>query len=269
MALNQTPPEFDPIPVVPTGDKEPNPIGVPVGYSVPKERYQYDDSRFGRLNPQSYITNVKPIYFDGDEYIPSNWGAAQIWEIQQHLAKVGLLRTNFTRNTWDSATRNAYKELLALSNAQGMKADQTLQHLLSSSSSDSTDGNLFKVDEFGNVVPAGGKTVQPLITQTTDPAALRRTFRKAVIETLGEGWSQDEINKMVAAYNNVETSRQTQNYNMQTSGQSGNIVDIPSPEDFIQSQIMEKDPEGVQAQETLGFTSDFAQLASNPAWGVG
>lgn len=261
-------------------DSGPSPLGVPKGYTIPRtgrhaqgadaaERqgragtYQYDQG----LDP--YDSPTRRTYYTGDEMIPANWPAPQIWQLQQALAKVGLLTGTFTRHTWDNASQNAYAALLSLANAQGIDADRALMDLLNSAGAEE-GGQRYKTDEFGNVVPVGtGQEPAPLVTRTTDPAQLRQTFRRAVIEMLGEGWSTAEIDKMVAAYNGVEVSRQTQAYNMDLAGEGGSITSIPSPEAFIQQQVLEKDPVGVQTEEALGFTSQFMDTINSPAWGVG
>lgn len=251
-------------------------IGVPDDYTVqgmmhPQE--EMGDIRFRRNT--SYPYDITPRYKDGDEYIPANLPSTEIWALQQALAKVGLLNSTFTRNTWDSATRNAYRELLGLANATGLTWDKTLQELLATSGGkDGAGGSRYTVDENGNVVLSSeGDEVPPLITKTTDPAALRSTFRRAVIEMLGEGWSTAEINKMVAAYNQVEIAKQTEAHNMQYGlegqGQEGdNMVAMPTPEEFIAQQVEAKDPAKKQEYEALGFVGDFMQMATQPAWGA-
>lgn len=271
MARAEDPLSDDPPPVGGSDDDdEKNPIGVPDDYSVPRRQYgreEMGDIRF-RRQPQSWVTNVGPVYFDGDEYIPANWTSNQIWMMQQALANVGLLSGTFTRNVWDDTTRNAYKQLLGLANAQGLDVDRTLQELLATAGSE--EGARWKVDENGNVVPAGGSAAPPpLVKRHTDPTTLRSTFRKAVIEMLGEGWSQEDINKMVQAYHGVESQRQEQAYNMEIAGKAGTITDIPSPEAFVEDYVTKKDPMGVQTQDALGFSQEFMDLASSTAWGVG
>lgn len=260
--------DSNPPPVV-VDDDEPNPIGVPNDYTVERfqaSREEAGDIRFRRR--PGYTTNVGPIYFDGDEWIPANWTSEQIWTLQQALARVGLLSGSFTRNVWDTSTRNAYKGLLGLANSMGLDADRTLQELLNTAGDE--EGVRYTVDENGNVVPTtAGEVVPPLVTKTTDPTALRSVFRKAVIESLGEGWSQEEINKMVAAYNNVEILHQTKAYNMDVAGEGGNINTIPDPGSFAENYIAEKDPMGAQTQEGLGFVNEFMDLIGSPAWGVG
>lgn len=283
MAPKQDPVDSNPPPATSRDKSGPSPIGVPEQYKVPKVSYgreEMGDVRFGRDTRQVYEKGLDPYdqpgrttYYSGDEYIPANLPAEQIWELQQMLARVGLLRGTFSRSVWDQTTRNAYSQLLGLANAQGIDANMALQQLLSSSDGTVDGTGQWTVDEFGNVVPAGqGEGPPPLVTRTTDPAALRQTFRKAVIDILGEGWSQDEINKMVAAYNNVEIQRQTQAYNA-TYGiggqEGGNVMDIPSPEAFIEAEVLKKDPVGAQTAEALDFTQEFMDIAGSPAWGIG
>lgn len=263
--------DIKPPPLSGGGDSDKKkPIGVPDDYVVEREVH-YEDQRVDNYRlghePKSFMRDVKPLYYDGDEYVPANYPSTQIWQIQQALAKVGLLTGTFAKNVWDPATMGAYRELLALANAQGLSVDQALSELLATSGG--KEGGRYTVDAQGNVVLASSETVPPLTTKTSDPAALRQVFRRATIELTGQGWSQDQINKMVAAYNNVEIERQTEAYNMQIAGEGGNIVDIPSPEEFIESQVLAKDPIGVQREEALGFTKEFMELASNTAWGVG
>lgn len=245
--------------------------GFPDDYSVPAIKHgreEMGDIRFGRPS-QSYIGSNVPTYYNGDEYIPANFPGDQIWQLQQALARIGLLTGTFSKQVWDGPTRNAYKALLALANAQGINANTALEQMLSQSQEDG-GGTRFTVDENGNIVPVGGgEEVAPLITRTTDPKMLRETFRRAVIDQLGEGWSMEEINKMVSAYNSVEVQRQTQAYNMELAGEGGNITEIPSPEAFVQSEILRKDPVGAQTEEALGFVNEFMNNVSSPAWGVG
>lgn len=283
MGISQDPVSSSPPPPSSSGTTgKPGPIGVPPTYTTPKIQHSSADAAERRGGPMYYEKGLdeyddpnRRTYYDGDEYIPANWPANQIWQLQQALAKAGLLTGTFTRHTWDNATRNAYKELLALANAQGSTANNALMDMLRSAEgqygADGTGpgGQRYKVDEFGNVVPVGGEEVAPLITRTTDPAALRRTFRKAVIDMLGEGWSQEEIDKMVAAYNQVEIQKQTEAYNLEQSGQAGTFTDMPSPEEFVASQVEAKDPEGVQEQGIIDNMEGFLNMAASPAWGVG
>jgi len=269
----------DPPDPTPSGTGKPGPIGVPsqmydkngklVPYSVRGQyngREELGDIRFRRST--SYGIDIPPKYFDGDEYIPTNWPTHNIFQMQQWLAQVGLLTGSFTKNVWDPASQKAYKELLGMANRTGTTADQMLAELLATAGDEKS--LKYKVDQYGNIVVAseGGAEKPPLTIRTSDPAALRTTFRKAVIETLGEGWSEEKINQMVAAYNKVEAKAQTDEYNAMY-GAGGTVTAPPSPEDFIESQAIAQDPGAAQVQEGLGFTNQFMQAVTAPAWGVG
>lgn len=256
----------DPPPVSSSASGQgPSPIGVPREYQVPRPSgHTWDEHGFAFLQPvDPYDDPERTTYYDGDEYIPSNYPAAQIWTLQQALAKVGLLTGSFTRNTWDNTTRIAYKELLAIANAQGLSADQALQELLATGGIEG--GGQFTVDSKGNIIPIDSTSSRaPLVVRKTDPAALRQLFRRSVIDMLGEGWSQEDIDKLVASYHKVEEMKQHEAYALAETG--GTAIDQPSPEAFIQAEVLKRDPVGVQSQEALGFVDEFMNLANSPAW---
>ena len=275
--------QSDPIdsggPPPPSTSTTKGPIGVPDDYMAPiavSPDSTLRESAAGFANAQSgarpfagpSLGSQAPTYFDGDEWIPASYSANEIFQMQEALAKVGLLRGNWSGGYWDTPTMSAYKELLGMANASGMTdADQLLGRMLSQVN-DMGGTGLFTVDENGNVVLARSENQRaPLVTRTTDPAALKSVFRRSVIELLGEGWDENQLDQMVSAYNSLEVARQKQAYDMELTG--GSVVDIPSPEAFAETQVQEKDPEGQQAYESLGFARDFMQLASNTAWGVG
>lgn len=278
--------DSDPIsggPPPPTSDSS-QPIGVPstvrvdgkdVPYTAPVLRYPdttlYESQAGFRNNrwPGPTLGQQAPTYYEGDEWVPASFTADRIFQLQSSLARVGLLRGNWSGGYWDDPTRKAYKELLGMANAGGYTdADSLLNYMTQQVPKGST--GLFTVDENGNVVmtrEGGGDTRAPLVTRTTDPATLRQVFRRSTIELLGEGWSPDQIDQMVHAYNSMEVQRQKQAYDLQETG--GTFSDIPTPEQYAESYIQDKDPEGAAAYQGLGFATEFMKLASAPAWGVG
>jgi hypothetical protein len=131
-----------------------------------------------------------------------------------------------------------------------------------------TGGGTWSVDEFGNIVRTDGAAeMPPLVTRTTDPAVLRQVFRRSVIELLGEGWDQGQIDGMVQAYNQMEQQRQQSAYDQQLEG--GSYVDIPSPEGWIEARVAERDPAGMQKAEAMTMIDDTLGALAAPAWGVG
>lgn len=232
----------------------PQPIGVPENYAIPggAPPVTSTGAPIGAMERKAAAEHGRPVptsrYMDGDEWIPANYPGDMLYQLQQQLVQAGLLTSNFTAGVYDPATREAYKNLLGLANASGQDANRTLAQLVS------------------NAAAAPQLPAEPLITQTTDPTVLRQTFRKAVIDLTGEGWGREKINDMVAAYNQAEIARQKEAYDMQLAGESGNVVGMPSPADYIESQVMERDPEGVAGEQALDYLSDFMNMASGGEW---
>jgi hypothetical protein len=213
-------------------------------------------------------------YFDGDQYMPRKFSPAQIWELQQILAQMGLLTGSFQREIWDEPTANAYAGVLAYANQQGLTEQQALMRMGQDGGAGTT-GSRYRVDENGKLVPIGeeaGREVPPLVTRTTDPKVVQAVFRKAAIELLGQGWSREQITGMQQAYTQMEEQRQRDLYEAQIreSGtpQAGSVVDIPSPEAFAETYITEKAPEDKQEYEAMRYASEAAQLLGSTAWGI-
>lgn len=209
-----------------------------------------------------------PRYYDGDQDVPGSFSADRVMELQQNLAKTGLLTGNFTLGYYDETTRKAYQRLLEMANRAGLDADQLLQEMTGMAGA--TGGGTWGVDEFGNIVRTGegsGSELPPLVTRTTDPSVLRQVFRRAVIEQLGEGWDKGQIDGMVAAYNKMEQDRQKAAYDQQLTG--GSYVDIPSPEGWIAAQAQERDPARAQKHEAMSMMDDTLGMLADTAWGVG
>jgi hypothetical protein len=225
------------------------PIGVPEDYTAlvpPDPRSSNIASGYGyELGP----SKVNPRYFDGDEYKPAQLNPASIAELQRQMVEVGLLGNTFRLGVWDSASVAAYRDLLSFANGSGLSDRQALLRY-----------------SAGEQVGTESQRA-PLIVQKSNPEELRRVFRQAVIDQLGQGWDQNRINGLVTAYQAEEERVQRQAYDMELTG--GSITNIPSPEAFIESKVMEQDPGGVQVRDTLDFVSQFKQIASSPGWAGG
>lgn len=250
------------------------PIGVPSDYETrpytdytPQQRdiaagYGYEPPVRGK--PTSVATGKGGDgawpYYDGDEYFPGQLSPQSIAALQRQMAQLGLLAPNarFRLGVWDAASQKAYRTLLAYANQQGMSYKQALNHM------EATGAN-FTVDEFGNIIPMGESGQEPLPTRTTNPEELKLVFRRAVIDTLGQGWDTAKIDQMVRSYNDMEVKQQQAAYDAEMTG--GNVVSIPSPEAFAVTQAQTQDPAAAQGEEMLGFMNDFLALSNDPQWG--
>lgn len=247
------------------------PIGVPRGY-VPPGYDEIRQTRGGLMHDQPATIRQprQTRYYDGDEHIPGGQGGEVIAQWQMNLARVGLLTEPFIPGYWDESSLSAYKQLLTMANQGGYTADALMQSLLATrEAAGPGETTMYTVDEFGNIVPVSGAGAEapPLVTRTTDPAILRRIFRRAVIDVAGEGWNKGQIEGMVRAYNSLETQRQTDAYNAQLEG--GSYVDIPSPEAFADQFVYNANPEAAQRHEMLGYTTEAMGLLGSPAWSSG
>lgn len=267
-------------------DDEPLPIGVPEGYTAPVPTDLRDMGRaaehwgtftgagqHGSMRPQA------PRYYDGDEYRQRPMSPAAIAAIQDQMARAGLLTSDFLMGVWDPSTAEAYKTLLGIANQQGTTAEQAMTLLGSSERMewDPATGTYVSAGGLG----AGAQAPPELVTRVTDPEVLKSVFRRAAIEMIGIGWSEEQLERAAAAYNNVERTRQREAYDTQlAAGQlgamtegmdpvAGEVVEIPSAEGWIDSHIRNEDPAGVAENQALDMVDVFMQTAGSTAWGVG
>lgn len=198
-------------------------------------------------------------FFAGDEWQPADKSPQDIAQLQRKLVDAGLLGAH-RKGVWDAASRQAYAEILAQANASDVSADTALQLYLAGEQADPTRPGL--------------------VMRVQDPDAMREVFRSAVINTLGQGWTQNDINAAVMTYTALQQERQRREFDaLMETGQAGGgagpfakertVVDIPSPEAFIQSHVRQKDPEGIEDFEALNFVDQFMANATNTAWGAG
>jgi len=270
------------------GSGAPKPLGVPEGYTVPSVR---DMSGMSARAAEGWaagsgghgsIQARGPRYFEGDEWKPAALSPAGIGSLQEHLAASGLLSGRWRYGIWDDNTADAYKAVLTEANAMGLTADAVIRlrgqsESFGSSGEDGSGGSgggggsggSWQYDENGNPVfvpdPEDVYTPPPLEIKTTNKDDLRAVFRRSIIDTLGQGWSQAQINELVDAYNWQEIKVQQDAYNRQVeiaradfegtrAGQGGEVistVDMASPENFLEQELIRRDPEGYKAGQLV------------------
>lgn len=238
----------------------PVPIGVPPGYKSTKV-LRPAPRRPGEVTGEAggYVVPVRPQYFEGDELMPSQMSPDRIADLQREMVAAGMIRpgARISMGVWDDASVDGYYRLLAYANRGGMTWMAALNKIKASGA------GFFEVDEQGNLVPVGEEAADQIPTRTTPPEELRQTFRRAVIDTLGQGWSEDQINSMVSAYNSMEIERQREA--ISAEGTSRNVVGVPSPEAFIVEQATQTDPGRAQAEQGLDYMNQFMALVGR--WG--
>lgn len=264
-----------------SGSDAPKPLGVPEDYTAPFVRT-------GRYSPVGGETAARmnrspgtigaqgPRYFEGAEWGPAGTGPAAIGALQEHMAASGLLTGDWRYGIWDENTRKAYKSVLEEANAMGLTAQAVIQLRGQSASFGGSGedgggsggsgggGGTWQYDENGNPVfvpdPEDVYTPPPLELKLTNIDDLRSVFRRSVIDTLGVGWSQAQVDAAANAYRAEEERVQREAYNRQVSieradfegtrgagGETITSVDVASPEAFLEQRMIEQDPEGYKS----------------------
>lgn len=236
----------------------------PIGRRIDHSARALEREKFGR--PPEVITGPGTMrYVKGDEWrIGGNLSPARIAIVQQQLAQAGLFaqRSRFTPGVWDAVTANAFKRLLEAANGQGRSWQETLYAMVRGDI-----GVQVGADGSLELIGAGGAQEHryvppPLHLRTTNPDDLRKVFRQAVIDTMGQGWSKEKIDELVEAYNWKEIQLQTDAYRQRieaerrafenpgavpAGGDRIHEVMAPSPETFIEDQMIAQDREGYEA----------------------
>jgi hypothetical protein len=282
-------------------DDDLKPIGVSEGFRVPSVR---TSESFRGMSPTAVegwssqgagpgaIVERGPRYFDGDEWRPASLGPAAIGDLQAMMAAAGLL-DDFRYGVWDAASVDAYKQLLTEANASGLTAEAALRQRAQGfnapggvgGAGGGGGGGSWQIDpETGDPVWVPEQYVPPpLELRTTNKDDLQRLFRETIINTMGEGWSKEQIRELVDAYNWQEIKVQQDAYNQQVAieraefmgertegGEVISTVDVPSPETFLENQLMERDPEGFQAGKIINeVLPDFFNMMEGWAGGGG
>jgi len=268
----------------------PKPLGVPEGYTTPivrgPEPQGTADSAAQRakagLGPGT-IGKRGPSYFEGDQFRPASLDPASIGKLQASLAAAGLLE-DFRYGVWDKPSQDAYEALLGEANAAGLSAEAQMRQRAQGISIDQSGsggsgsggkggGGHWEFDENGEPYFVEDPFIPPpLQVKTTNKDDLRRVFRTAVIEKLGQGWSQAQIDEIVDAYNWKELAVQTDAYSQEVARledefygrapRSNQITSVsaPDPETFVEDEMRRRDPVGFQAGQ---ITQDFAPQFMN------
>lgn len=230
-----------------------------------------------RILDRGRFATIEPRYFDGDEWKPASRDPDSIVDMQRSLVIAGFLSPtdSFRLGAWDEPTRDAYKSLLEYANASGLTADVALQRYAEGTPPPGGTGGGGGSGQGGSSGPGSyfdpitGEWVTekfkppPLELRTSNKEDLRRVMRSAVIDKLGEGWSQAQIDELVDAYNWEEIRTQKDAYDQQVAGMEDEFygrepstkpitqVDVASPETFLEDELQKRDPVGVQEGQVV------------------
>jgi hypothetical protein len=263
----------------PPGDEdedERQPLGVDRDYRavVPREPSSFAGSArqvegwsAGGAGPGT-PHEVGPRYWDDDQFKPAQGSPDAIVQLQQDMVRAGLISSGarVRLGTWDMVSITAYEQLLGLANVNGIPANMMLDRLIAGSA----EGSGLAIDpRTGEVIEGGGGFVPPEALPVRLPSRddMRAVTRAAVIDALGQGWSQDQIDGFVDNYYAYAQSQAQTAYNQEVerqraafeSGQPTTNVnvelDMTSPEVALDETLRRDEPNAYAAGQ---IANEFA-----------
>jgi hypothetical protein len=246
MPKRQTP---MPVPAPPMPANVPQPIGVPDDYLAPLPASSPADSPAlvgaglgGLISSGGGPAIVRPEFFEGDEYsFVYGMTPAQLAALQAQLTSVGLLDPDSYSPGFvgggNDPTLAAVQVVMSYANRAGYR---TVADAL----------RAYEAGGYGAVGSQGyqGAAGERLAAPVSNADDLREVFRAAVIEKLGTGWSEAQINALVEDYQAHERA-----YNSQVAaGETAPEEQLPSAETFAMNAAKSADPVAAQGQEFLG-----------------
>lgn len=258
-----------------TGVETRTPIGVPDGYLAPPKKYNtqgmspraiegsVEDGRGGGWNQRT--AGWAPLYFDGDQYMPGTLDPGKIAELQADLAAIGLLKPGYRKNVWDAESADAYAQLLAYANQNGLTREQALAKYQAGEGGLDGEG-----DPYGERDPYG-----PLIVKEPNRMDVEQTMREAYLNLTGQGGNPQAIQAATEAYIQAVRAPQEQAYEMEKAayeaGQmggvsaGGTVTEAPSPTAFATDWVQKNDPQGVATESGLAYIKDI--MTNIQGWG--
>ena len=97
---------------------------------------------------------------------------------------------------------------------------------------------------------SGGAGRAPLTVQLTHPEDIRTAAMKISRNTLGRGWSEDQISRFVATYQSMERAAQTSQYGAAQGG--GTTTREMSLESAVEAEARKGDPVAAGATDMVG-----------------
>jgi hypothetical protein len=175
-------------------------IGMPKGYVATTPGVGGPVSIRQAERGVQYGTQISPPkYKTGAEMEPRGYSPEMIARLQQQLAAAGLIgpQTRFRLGVWDSASVNAYRNLLSYANQGGIGREDALQDLLANPSVKPGD----MMGGVGGSVSAGPQFSTRLNTyEASDPASVRQTAEAAFKQALGRKPKKDELAKFMSGF---------------------------------------------------------------------
>ncbi len=178
------------------------------------------------------------LYMPGDEFAPGS-DLQAIPQIQAEMIAAGLIKPSDVRvGVWDSASADAYKEVLTFANANGLNAQDALTILTSNPTLGGVKGS-----------KAGGSGSKAAVISYANPADVQSGFRQVSQGLTGQ--EQDPA-AFQDYYHGLES---------QAGHQTGaSYTQAPSVGGAAEQYTLEHDPSQVLAYGTASRMQDFLSM---------
>lgn len=244
-------------PIAPLEEAGPDYIGVPSGDFRATRTFQGEEGferrgPDGRLQyqpgrPSTRSVDVKPRFVEGAELSYYSMPPDQIARIQAQLVQAGLLdpdgyQPGFIGGATNDPTIAGLRTVMSFANRAGYSSvTAALQAYIASG--------------YGDLVREQGGEQERLPAPVSNADDLRRVFKAAVIDTLGQGWSQDQIDAMVDNYQAAERA-------FNAAAAAGEAIDqqVATPETFAVNAAKAADPLGAQSAEFLDVGNQLMSM---------
>jgi hypothetical protein len=195
--------------------------------------------------PRNYVAgDVPPTFFDGDEWAPATLSPGQVARLQDILAGIGLL-TEYRRGYWDPNSQKAYREVLEYANGAGITDEMEAIRRIA------------ETGALGGKI-GGGRTRAPLTVRKSNPLDIKSAADAVAQNVLGRGLTNDELPQIIAAIQQMETSVQTQAYNMDETG--GTVTEAPSLAAFVEQKLRIQNPGEAQDMDVSGQVNNLMDI---------
>ena len=199
----------------------------------------YEDPKTGRTEYQGYTYAVgqqapaiEPLYFAGDdENILSGMAPEELIQVQGALRSVRFLGS-YRPGLLDQATVTAFNKLLGQANLLGMEWKDTAAVLY----------------QMPQMSTGGGSTPS---YKLSNPDDLKLVFNQAARSVVGRELDQETIDELVRTFQGNEKKFYQS---------SGEILEPPSPEALVQTQLETTAPGEVKAKSYGDYVGLLSQL---------
>lgn len=232
--------------------------------SGPGQRFQAEERGPYPRTQQMPLSQFER-YFEGQQAFIGRMSPGALMSLQRELGAVGLLAGDYANGAPDSSTKDAFASLLAISNEWGLSWRAALNRMMSQTSDTKARERGYQINpETGEYEAIEEKFVAPpLQLQLPNKLDVDRVIRQSSTDLLGQGWSQDQIDRVSNSFLGEVTRLQQETYNQEVDrmrrefegqpGASETITDIeaPSAEAFAEEQIIQQNRQGVETNSGM------------------